>query len=272
MSVEPLVVCLGEYDIGWHDPETSIARADDLVERAAGAGARLVVLPEMATTGFTMDSAHRSEPLSGPSVAALADVARRHGVHLLAGVATREARGATGYFNSALLFGPDGELDAHYRKQRLFAYAGEDDYYSPGEGPVVATVEGVRIGLFICFDLRFPEIFRVVAPEIDAFALIANWPAVRRTHWDVLARARSIENLAYMIAVNRSGEGGGLEYDGGSVAYGPWGDPVSDEKDGLLLARIDPAEVARVRAAYPFLSECRLPVLTGSRVEEYSGK
>jgi predicted amidohydrolase len=217
----------------------------------------------MATTGFTMDSAHRSEPLSGRSVETLAEIARHNRVHLIAGVATREARGGTGYFNSALLFGPDGELDAHYRKQRLFAYAGEDEYYSSGDGPVIAEVRGVRIGLFICFDLRFPELFRAVAPEVDAIALIASWPAARRTHWDALVRARAIENLAYMIAVNRSGEGGGIEYDGGSVAYGPWGDPIVEQKDGLLLATIDPAEVARVRTAYPFLAECRPAVLTG---------
>jgi predicted amidohydrolase len=264
MSAEPLVVALGQYDIGWHDPDTSLSRAAALVERAAGAGAQLVVLPEMCTTGFTMDSGEQSEPLSGPSVATLAEIARSHGVHLLAGVATREDRGGTGFFNSALLFGPDGELEAHYRKQRLFAYAGEDGYYSPGESPVVATVRGVRIGLFICFDLRFPELFRAVANEIDAIALIASWPAARRTHWDVLSRARSIENLCYMIAVNRSGEGGGVEYDGGSVAYGPWGDPVTEREDGLLLARIDPAEVARVRASYPFLAECRTAVLTAT--------
>jgi predicted amidohydrolase len=262
MKTEPLLVALGEYDIGWHDPATSLKRAAQLVERAAGAGAQLVVLPEMSTTGFTMDSAHRSEPLTGHSVSALADLALRNHVHLLAGVATREARGGTGYFNSALLFGPDGELDAHYRKQRLFGYAGEDDYYSPGENPVIATVHGVRIGLFICFDLRFPELFRAVAPEVDAFALIASWPTTRRSHWDVLVRARAIENLSYVVAVNRTGEGGGVEYNGGSVAYNPWGDPIVEQKEGLLLAHLDPAEVSRIRAAYPFLAECRPSVLT----------
>ncbi len=123
---------------------------------------------------------------------------------------------------------------------------------------MVARVGGVRIAPFICFDLRFPELFRAVAPRVDALVLVANWPAARRAHWDVLVRARAIENQCYVVAVNRSGRGGGLEYDGGSAAYDPWGDPVAETADGgLLVARIDPAEVTRVRSRWPFVEDRR---------------
>jgi predicted amidohydrolase len=88
--------------------------------------------------------------------------------------------------------------------------------------------------------------------------LVATWPASRRAHWDVLVRARAIENQCYVVAVNRSGEGGGLDYDGGSVAYDPWGDPVGKAAEGgLLVASIDPAEVTRVRSRYPFVEDRR---------------
>lgn len=250
----PLRVALGEYDIGWHDPAGSLAAAGRLVQRAADAGARLVLLPEMCTTGFTMDSAQFAEPLSGPSATGLAEIASRHGVYLLAGVATRELRGDTGYFNSALLFDPSGDLAAHYRKQRLFAFAGEHHCYSPGDEPIVVEIDGVRVAPFICFDLRFPELFRAVAPRVDAIALIANWPASRRTHWDVLVRARAIENQCFVLAVNRTGEGGGLRYDGGSAAYGPWGDPLPAVASDPTVVALDPAEVADVRAKFPFLA------------------
>jgi predicted amidohydrolase len=253
-------VALGEYDTGWHDPAGSLARAAGVVERAAAAGAGLVVLPEMCTTGFTMESAEHAEPLAGPSVTGLAELARRHGVHLLAGVATRAPSDGGGerFHNSALLFGPDGALAAEYRKQRLFAFAGEHECYAAGEAPTVARVGGVRIAPFICFDLRFPELFRAIAPRVDALVLVANWPASRRAHWDVLVRARAIENQCYVVAVNRSGEGGGQEYDGGSVAYDPWGEPVAESTDGgLLVARIDPAEVTRVRSRWPFVEDRR---------------
>ena len=134
-----------------------------------------------------MDSAERCEPLDGSSVTRLREIARDRGVHLLAGVATREpvAAGPTGeseerYFNSALLIDRDGQITAHYRKRRLFVYTQEQEYYSAGEQAVEVEVEGVRLGLSICFDLRFPELFREVAPTVDAVLLIASWPAARR--------------------------------------------------------------------------------------------
>lgn len=248
-----LRVALGEYFTGWHDPAGSLARAAEVVARAAEAGAELVVLPEMCTTGFTMASAEFAEPLSGPSVAALAETARRHAVHLIAGVSTRD--GAR-FFNSALLLSPDGALLGEYRKQRLFAFAEEHDHYAPGEGPVVWEVGGVRIAPFICYDLRFPELFRAVSPEVDALVLVANWPASRRPHWDVLVPARAIENQCFVVAVNRVGEGGGLEYDGGSAVFGPWGERVPARGDPPI-ATVDPAEVTRIRGRFPFVEDRR---------------
>jgi len=262
-----LRVALGEYDIGWHDPSLSLSRAAALAERAAEAGAELVVLPEMCTTGFTMRPAEQAEPLSGPGDAGLAGVAARSGVHLLAGVATRTAEGGRErYHNSALLFGPDGSLRAEYRKQRLFAYAGEHEAYSAGGAGTVWEVAGVRIAPFICYDLRFPELFRAVAPEADAIVVLANWPEARRSHWDVLARARAIENQCYVVAVNRTGEGGGIRYDGGSAAYDAWGERVSCEpRDGApVVVTIDPAEVTRVRSRYPFVEDRRPGVERGA--------
>lgn len=257
----PLRIALGEYDVGWEDPATSLARAAAVIERSAAAGADLVVLPEMCTTGFTMDSATHAEPLTGKSAVILAAAARRAGVHVLAGLATVTGRhDARTYYNSALLFGPRGGVIAEYRKQRLFGFAGETDFYTAGTTPIVVEVCGVPIAPFICFDLRFPELFRQVAPRVDAIVLIANWPASRRAHWDVLTQARAVENQCYVVAVNRTGKGGGLQYDGGSAAYGPWGDTLvrsGDEHDSIPTVHIDPAEVTRVRRRYPFVQDLR---------------
>lgn len=259
-EVASLRVALGEYDIGWHDPAASLARAADVVARASAAGAALVALPEMCATGFTMDSAAHAEPVAGPSGAALARLAQTHRVHVLAGLATRGSGGGDppAFYNSALLFGPAGELLAEYRKQQLFAYANEHVSYMAGTTPVVVTVDGVRVAPFICFDLRFPELFRAVAPGVDAIVLLANWPASRRPHWDVLTRARAIENQCYFAAVNRTGEGGGLTYDGGSAAYDPWGERVDEtEPGGVRFATIDPARVTEIRRGYPFVEDRR---------------
>jgi predicted amidohydrolase len=249
-----LRVALGEYDSGWHDPESSLRAADALVRRAAANGARLVVLPEMTTTGFTMD-VEQATPLDGGHAARLAALASAHGVWLVASVAATEGEGRRRRaVNAAIVADPAGELRAVYRKQKLFAYAGEHEHYAAGEEPVVTTIEGVRVAPLICYDLRFPELFRAVARDVDAFLLVANWPAARRAHWDVLTRARAIENQAFVVAVNRTGKAGGLEYDGGSVAYDPWGDRLAISGDPAIVT-IDPARVAEIRKKFPFLED-----------------
>src|SRR5690606_16888596 len=170
--------------------------------------------------------------------------------------------GQTGFFNSALLFDASGEVSAHYRKQKLFVYADEQRHYSPGDAPVVVEVKGVRLAPFICFDLRYPELFRAVASYVDAMLLIANWPRSRRMHWDVLCRARAIENQCFFLAVNRTGEGGGLEYDGGSVAYGPFGELVGEGPGAVV--EIDPERVGEVRRKYPYVEDLRFGPLAAA--------
>jgi len=224
-----------------------------------------VVLPEMATTGFTMDRT-QATPLAGGHAARLSGVAAEAGVWLIASVAATEAvalggrdqgQERTRAVNAALVVDPSGAIVATYRKQKLFAFAGEHEHYSPGDAPVVVTIEGVRIAPLVCYDLRFPELFRAVARDVDAFVLVANWPAARRLHWDTLTRARAIEDQAYVVAVNRIGSGGNIAYDGGSVAWDPWGDPVPEAPtpSGLRLVTIDPACVADIRGRYPFLRD-----------------
>jgi len=259
-----LRVALGEYDIGWHDPETSLDRARALVADAASAGARLVVLPEMTTTGFTMDRS-QATPLAGGHAARLAAIAADAGVWLIASLAATEASplGSTDggeavrAVNAALVIDPAGSVVAVYRKQKLFAFAGEDEHYSPGSDTVTVTIDGVRIAPLVCYDLRFPELFRARARDVDAFVLVANWPAARRLHWDTLTRARAIENQAWVIAVNRTGTGGTIAYDGGSIAWDPWGDraPETLSPAGTRLVTIDPHRVADIRGRYPFLND-----------------
>ena len=257
-AATPLRAALGEYDTGWHDPLTSMQRARDVIAGAARLHARLVVLPEMCASGFTMEAARWAEPLTTErgSSGALAAAARENHLWVLAGLSVREDAPSR-FVNAAVLFDPAGSVAAIYRKQRLFTYAGEHEVYSAGDSSVVVTIEGARVGLFVCFDLRFPELFRAVAPEIDAAIIVANWPERRRVHWDVLTRARAIENQCYVVAVNRTGVGDGVEYDGGSVAYDPWGEPLGIGGGGNAprVVDIDPARVKLVRARYPFLRE-----------------
>lgn len=249
-----LRVAIGEYDTGWHQPEGSLNRAAICVARAASTGARLVVLPEMCTTGFTMEPEKWAEGIDGPSFARLSTMAAVNDVWLIAGVSTREE---IGYQNVAAVFNPEGSLVASYAKQRLFAYGKEDEHYVAGTTPVVIDIDGVRVSPFICYDLRFPELFRAAAPWTDLFVLIANWPVARRAHWDALLPARAIENLAYFMGVNRTGLGGDIRYDGGSAAYDPWGQPCATRMAVASPSVVDvsTARVAEIRGKYPFLED-----------------
>ncbi len=259
-----LRVALGEYDTGWQQPEGSLDRAGVCVARAASTGARLVVLPEMCTTGFTMEPELWAEGLDGTSIARLGTLAAIHDVWLMAGVALRTE---TGYVNAAAVFNPNGAVAATYAKQRLFGFAHEDDHYRAGAVPAVVDIDGVRVSPFVCYDLRFPELFRAAAPFCDAMVVIANWPAARRPHWDALLPARAIENQAYVIGVNRTGIAGGIQYDGGSAAYDPWGLPVVQRTAvaSPAVADVSSLRVNTIRTEYPFLADLAVqPTLSGA--------
>ena len=248
-----LKVALGEYDTGWQVPSLSLQRAEAVIRAAGQSGADLVVLPEMCLTGFTMDPVTQAEALDAAGPQAIAALARDNRIHVVAGLALKTEGGR--YVNAAVLFDRDGRLSAEYHKQHLFQYAGESLNYSAGSGPCVATINGLRTGFLICFDLRFPEAFRAIASAVDAVLLLANWPSTRHDHWNVLLRARAIENQCYVIGVNRTGEGGGLSYRGGSVAIGPWGEQLATSVPGAgpATATLSGDEVSAVRRRYPFL-------------------
>lgn len=249
-----LRVALAEYDTGWLEPEGSLDRAAVCVARAASGGARLVVLPEMCTTGFTMEPKRWAEGIDGPSFARLSTLAAIHDVWLMAGIAMRTE---VGYANVAAVFDPDGSLMVTYAKQRLFGVVGEDQHYQAGLVPAVIDIDGVRVSPFVCYDLRFPELFRAAAPWSDLIVVIANWPAARRAHWDALLPARAIENLAYVAGINRTGMADGIQYDGGSAAYDPWGLPATQHGgvESPSIVDVSSARVASIRAEYPFLDD-----------------
>jgi predicted GNAT family acetyltransferase len=140
-----------------------------------------------------------------------------------------------------------------------FTFGGEDQHYAPGTETVVVDFGGLRCALFVCYDLRFADEFWELAPDVDAYFVVANWPASRREHWRTLLRARAIENQAYVVGVNRVGTGGGLEYSGDTAVIGPFGEELGDAgpDEAVLLADLDAHVVRETRAKYPFLPDRR---------------
>jgi predicted amidohydrolase len=157
-----------------------------------------------------------------------------------------------------VLAGPDGEVH-RYQKIHPFSFAGENEQYEPGEQFLTVLVEGVRVTVFICYDLRFADEFWQRAPDTDLYVVPANWPEPRREHWRTLLRARAIENQAYLVGCNRVGMVDKLNYTGDSAIIDPLGRPLVEASmvETVLSADVDAAEVARVRSRFPFLADRR---------------
>lgn len=248
-------VALLQLDLAWEDVAANHARASLLLGQAADLGARLALLPEMFATGFSMDGRKIAQVEGGATETFLRERAASLGLHVLAGVAEiAEPLPA----NRALLVSPDGSV-RRYTKIHPFSFAGEEKVMASGDAVVTWDVEGLRITPLVCYDLRFPEPFRLAADETDLYVVLANWPERRRHHWSLLLRARAVENLAFVAGVNRVGEGDSLRYLGDSALVGPWGETVvsAAEQETLLVADVDPAAVAEARRRFPALADRR---------------
>ncbi|MGY1718245.1 nitrilase-related carbon-nitrogen hydrolase [Blastococcus sp. SYSU DS0552] len=246
-----------QHDIAWEDREANFARLAPQVARAAAAGAELVLLTETFSTGFSMTPGI-GEPEDGPSAAFLAAQAAEHGVWV-GGSCPEIAPGEQLPYNSFVLAGPDGGTH-RYRKLHPFTHGGEHERFRAGDGPLTVTIGGLRITPFICYDLRFADVFWRAALETDLYVVVANWPAARRLHWQTLLQARAIENQAYVVGCNRVGTAGdGTEHTGDSRIVNPMGELLATAAgtETLVLADVDAAEVAATRDRLRFLPDRR---------------
>jgi predicted amidohydrolase len=244
-----------QHDIVWEDREATLARLAPRVAAAAGEGARLVVLAEMFAVGFSMRTDVVAEERDGPTSSWLREQAASHGAWVCGSVPER-APGAALPSNVFVLAAPDGSVH-RYAKRKPFGFGGETDHYAAGDASLTVDVEGVRITPFVCYDLRFADLFWERAAGTDLYVVVASWPSPRRHHWRTLLAARAIENQAYVVGVNRVGDGGGLSYGGDSCAVDPMGEVTmaTPDVEDLLVADVDPEVVAATRARFPFLAD-----------------
>ncbi|WP_030899147.1 carbon-nitrogen family hydrolase [Streptomyces sp. NRRL F-5126] len=249
------------------------ARVAELVR--AQRGADLVVLPELWPVGaFAYESfADEAESVDGPTFAALAPAARDAGVFLHAGsIVERAAAGSSGagdLYNTSLLISPEGTLVRTYRKIHRFGFdRGEATLMSAGREITTAGAAGAVLGLATCYDLRFPELFRgLVDAGADVLVVPAGWPARRRSHWTLLARARAVENQSYMLACATAGTHAGVEQSGHSMVVDPWGEVLAEGGTGeeVLTVDLDVTAVAATRERFPALKDRRLGLPTPPR-------
>jgi omega-amidase len=246
-----------QHDIAWEQRDANFVHLEPLIAHAAIAGARLVVLTEMFSTGFSMASDRIAEPEDGPSAEFLAGAARHNDIWVCGSVATRSA-GTSKPTNRLVLAAPDGSRH-HYDKIHPFSYSGEDERYDAGSSFLTVEIDGLRVTFFVCYDLRFADEFWAVAARTDCYVVVANWPESRRTHWRALLTARAIENQAYVVGVNRVGDGKGIAYSGDSMIVDPLGEPLATaaHTETTISAAVERAEVEKVRADFPFQRDRR---------------
>lgn len=247
-----------QMDIAWHEREINFDKARHFALEAKKAEAEFFILPEMFSTGFSMDARFTAEPLDGGTPAFLRSLAKETGMAVAGGFVMARP-GATPQ-NVSLVVDQHGKDLALYAKMHLVTLLGEDKSYVPGNAPVPFDLEGIRAACFICYDLRFPEIFRKVADACDLILVMASWPASRKAHWEILLPARAVENQCYVMGVNRIGEGGGITFVGGSALIDPVGQIIARAEEGecLLIGDIDKEKVKEIRNAFPFLKDRKL--------------
>ncbi|MDX2287119.1 MAG: amidohydrolase [Bacteroidia bacterium] len=260
--MKPLRIWAVQPDLQWEQPAANRARIQSMIEAQPGQ-ADLIVLPEMFTTGFSMRAKALAEPMEGETVRWMERMADRHQALICGSLIIAEDRR---YYNRMVMAAPQEGVLAEYDKRHLFPLAGEHQHYARGESMTWAEYKGWRMAPMICYDLRFPVWSRNTITDSDTLRYdlllyVANWPAARIQHWEILLRARAIENQAFVIGVNRVGtDGAGLSYPGASVILDPQGQVLAEggASESVLSAVLDPAQLQSYRKQFPFWQDTDL--------------
>lgn len=247
--MQDLTITLIQTALTWEDVEANLDRLTSKLGNI-GRPTDLIVLPEMFSTGFSMNAPLLAEPMTGKALTWLGHMAAAKNA-VVTGSLMIQDNGR--YYNRLIWAQPDGTV-AKYDKKHLFRYAGEEKVFTAGNQRISCMLKGWRIRPFICYDLRFPVWTRNLGKAYDLALFVANWPARRAMHWQTLLRARAIENQAYVIGVNRVGlDGKGLTYDGHSAVIAPTGEPlfkpIGDER--IFTVTLDGGLLERYREEFP---------------------
>lgn len=254
-----IMISLGQMDVRLGEPEVNLAKVAEMTAEAARRGSHVVVFPELWSTGYDLENGGRHATAVTEGVfAKTAALARQHGIAILGSCLSDLGDGGVG--NTAVYFNGDGRILGEYSKTHLFRLMDEDQFLTAGERLTLVDTGWAKAGLGICYDLRFPELFRAYAlAGAEILFLPSEWPHPRLLHWRTLLRARAIENQMFVAACNRVGESKGTRFFGHSCIFDPWGEVVVEagEEEMLVTAVIDLAKTAEVRAKIPVFADRR---------------
>jgi len=260
MPSSQLHFTLIQTDIQWEDKTANLTHYESLLNAISGPR-HVVVLPEMFSTGFSMAPERLAEKMDGNAVQWMAAMAAKHRC-ILTGSLIIEEDG--NYYNRMLWVQPDGHI-GYYDKRHLFGFAGEDRHYHAGDTRMIVQVNGWRINLQVCYDLRFPVWARNAGDAYDVLLYVANWPQQRSLAWKTLLQARAIENQCYVVGVNRVGtDAKGNSYSGDSSVFDPLGEPLWQHAhtQAVHTITLDSDTLQQVRDKLPFLRDADKFILT----------
>ena len=253
-----LTVSLAQMSFQFGEVEANFARASEWIAEAAGRGSDLILLPELWASGYDLENWSKyASPLGEGLFSRLSDLANLHKIAI--GSSLLEASGNKAY-NTFVLYGTSGETMGVYRKIHRFRLLNEEKWLGAGNELVLAETPWGQVGLAICYDLRFPEMFRPYAAAGSRLVLIvAEWPERRVVHWSKLLQARAIENQMFAAGVNKVGESQGVKLGGCSAVIDPWGVPLAegDDAEDLCTTEIDLREADKARRYIPVFQDRR---------------
>jgi omega-amidase len=252
-------IALTNLDQIWESPQENFELCEKIAIEAVKCGCKLIIFPEMTLTGFTSKFKEFSEDIENSnSISRFQDLAKRLQINIVFGALLKSDNK---YRNTAITIASSGDLVGVYSKIHPFSFSGESEHIESGDTPVIVNVEDFKIGLTICYDLRFSHLYNYYANTCDLVINIANWPKKRIIHWGILLRARAIENQYFVAGVNRSGvDGNSIEYEKSSFLTSPQGDIMksSNSSEGIDVYDISPQEVSRQRKTFPILHDRRI--------------
>ncbi len=247
-----------QFDVAWENKSANLAKVKSLLAPASVPPGSLVLLPEMFSTGFTMNAPAATEPPAGSTEEALAGLARERRIFLLAGLVGLGSDGRSR--NQSVVFSPEGREIARYSKIHPFTLGGESANYAAGTQIVTFKWRAMIVAPFICYDLRFPEIFRIAAWQRPHLCtVIASWPEARIGHWVKLLQARAIENQCYVAGCNRIGRDPKHNHTGRSLIVNQHGEILADaeNQECIIDAELDLPALEEYRRSLPFLDDMR---------------
>jgi omega-amidase len=247
-------VGLVQYSPLWEEKEKNREKILKLIEKNVK-DISLLIFPEMTLTGFTMQAGMFAEKIEGKTFNFFSGIAKEKKTDIFFGL-IEDDNGKN--YNTLVHVNAHGRLEKKYRKIHPFSFSDEDKNYTRGEEPVITKVHNLNAGLSICYDLRFPELYRQYGKKrVDVLINIANWPVARIQHWRTLLKARAIENQCYMIGVNRVGSDPKLNYSGYSSVFDPMGEELiySENKEEILVCDIQKEKVEETQKSLPFLDD-----------------